>query len=582
MLIELRIENFAIIQKLETHFKDGLTTFTGETGAGKSIILDAITALVGGKADPSDIRAESERASLEAIFTLPENNREIIAHLLEREELDTDENFLILSREIRREGRSTARINGRVASVTLLREIGSYLVDIHGQSEHLSLLNPRQHLRLLDHFSESTPLLTAYQQVYRQLQNTRRELNNLRIVEEEALRRTDLLNFQVQEIESAHLQPDEEDTLRQERTRLANAENLASLIQQALNAMDESQDESLPASDLIGQASQALLSLARIDASQQRLADQASNIEDLISELNRDLRAYLEGIEFNPHRLEQVEERLDLINRLKRKYGATVEAVITFGQEAARQLEQIAHASERITELQAEEELLRDTLSGKAQELSACRHQAAEKLSKLVETELNDLSMPGARFAVGFSQAMDPDGLETPNGGRVAFDETGSDKVEFQIAPNPGEGLKPLVRIASGGETSRLMLALKNVLAKADEIPTLIFDEIDQGIGGRVGAIVGEKLWTLGQRHQVLCVTHLPQLAAFGDQHYRVQKQVKEGRTTTHVEKLEEIQRVDELAQMMGSLTDTNRSAAQEMLTAVKTRQQLLKTHGNG
>lgn len=582
MLIELRIENFAIIQKLEINFKNGLTTFTGETGAGKSIILDAITALVGGRADPSDIRAESERASLEAIFTLPENNREIIAHLLEREELDADENFLILSREIRREGRSTARINGRVASVTLLKEIGSYLVDIHGQSEHLSLLNPRQHIKLLDHFAESTPLLTDYQQVYRQLQNTRRELNNLRIVEDEALRRTDLLNFQVQEIESAHLKPEEEDSLRQERTRLANAENLATLIQQALNALDESQDESMPASDLIGQASQALISLARIDASQQPLVDQTAAIEDLMGELNRDLRAYLEGIEFNPHRLEEVEERLDLINRLKRKYGASVEAVITFGQEAARQLEQIAHASERITELQVEEELLRNTLSEKAQLLSTCRHQAAEKLSKAVETELNDLSMPGARFAVGFNQTLDADGLETASGSRVAFDETGSDKIEFQIAPNPGEGLKPLVRIASGGETSRLMLALKNVLAKADEIPTLIFDEIDQGIGGRVGSIVGEKLWQLGQRHQVLCVTHLPQLAAFGDQHYRVQKRVNEGRTTTHVEKLEEMQRIDELAQMMGSLTDTNRSAAQEMLTAVITREQLLKNHGSG
>ncbi|HWQ45808.1 MAG TPA: DNA repair protein RecN [Longilinea sp.] len=582
MLIELRIENFAIIQKLETNFKGGLTTFTGETGAGKSIILDAITALVGGRADPSDIRAESERASLEAIFTLPESSREVILHLLEREELDADENFLIISREIRREGRSTARINGRVASVALLREIGSYLVDIHGQSEHLSLLNPRQHLRLLDHFAESAPLLTAYQQVYRQLQNTRRELNNLRIVEEEALRRTDLLNFQVQEIESAHLLPDEEDTLRQERTRLANAENLATLVQQALSAMDESQDESLPASDLIGQATQALISLARIDTSQQRLADQAASIEDILSELNRDLRAYLEGIEFNPRRLEQVEDRLDLISRLKRKYGATVEAVIAFGQEAGRQLEQIAHASERITELQAEELLLRSTLSEKAQELSTCRRQAAETLSKAVEIELNDLSMPGARFAVGFSQTMDMDGLETATGGLVSFDETGADKVEFQIAPNPGEGLKPLVRIASGGETSRLMLALKNVLAKADEIPTLIFDEIDQGIGGRVGSIVGEKLWQLGQQHQVLCVTHLPQLAAFGDQHFRVQKRVNEGRTTTHVDRLEDAQRVDELAQMMGSLTDTNRSAAQEMINAVKEREQLLKNHGHG
>jgi DNA repair protein RecN (Recombination protein N) len=292
----------------------------------------------------------------------------------------------------------------------------------------------------------------------------------------------------------------------------------------------------------------------------------------LLNDLAMELRDYLEGIEFNPRRLEQVEERLDLLHKLQRKYGGSVESALVFAENAREELDAIAHATERIAELEKKETDLLADLAQRAAELTRLRREAAHKLEKGVERELNDLSMAGARFSVDFRSEPDPQGLPQPGGEPLAFDAGGCDRVEFLIAPNLGEGLKPLVKIASGGETSRLMLALKHVLAQADFVPTLIFDEIDQGIGGRVGGVVGEKLWQLGRRHEVLCVTHLPQLAAFGDQHFSVRKEVSSGRTNTVVCPLDDTQRLEELALMLGSLTDANRTAARETLTAARKR----------
>ncbi len=378
--------------------------------------------------------------------------------------------------------------------------------------------------------------------------------------------------FQAQEIEGAHLKPGEEAELRHERDRLANAETLASLSQQALNLLEEGSPEAPAVSDGLGQVVQALAGLSKIDSSQDELRDQAEQIEELLAEIALNLRDYLEKIEFNPRRLEQVEERLDLIHNLKRKYGGSIEAAIEFGKDARLKLETFSQSGERIAEMEADEQVLLQKLAGLAQALSARRAQAARALSGAMETELDDLRMAGARVAVELSTHPDPHGLPVGESARLAFDENGYDRAEFLIAPNPGEGLKPLVKIASGGETSRLMLALKNVLAKADDIPTLIFDEIDQGIGGRVGTVVGEKLWQLGRNHQVLCVSHLPQLAAFGDQHWRVQKLVEGGRTTTQVDKLEGKDRLDELALMLGNLSQASRAAAQEALEAARQR----------
>jgi DNA repair protein RecN (Recombination protein N) len=572
MLTELRIENFAIIQALDLEFKPGLITFTGETGAGKSIILDAITAVVGGRTDPTMIRAGAERASVEATFTLNEANRAPLTEILTREDLLDDPNYLTLTRELRREGRSTARVNGRNASINLVREIGEYLIDIHGQSEHLSLLNVRQHLHLLDRYAATEVELSEYRKVYDQLVALRRELNQLRQAEQDAERRTDLLSYQLQEIDAAQLRPGEEVELRQERERLANAENLASLAQQTLGLLDEGSPETPAMSDLIGQVVQSMTSLARIDESQANLLEQADSIAELLSDLALELRDYLENIEFNPKRLEQTEERLDLIHKLQRKYGGSIEAVLAFAETARQELDTIAHATERIAELEEKEAQMLKTLAIKAQALSRKRKAAGEALQVAVESELNDLSMSGARFSVDFQYMPDPEGVLLDSGETVSFDSTGIDRIEFLIAPNPGEGLKPLVKIASGGETSRLMLALKNVLAQADNIPTLIFDEIDQGIGGRVGMVVGEKLWQLGRRHEVLCVTHLPQLAAFGDQHFQVSKQIVGGRTITQVEQLDESHRLNELAQMLGSLNEANRAAASETLNIARRR----------
>jgi DNA repair protein RecN (Recombination protein N) len=576
MLSELRIENFAIIQKLELHFSQGLVIVTGETGAGKSILLDAIMALVGGRVEATMVRSGADRAVLEAEFSIPESTRSEISAVLEREGLDDGENAVTLGREIRSEGRTVARVNGRSVAVGLLKELGNYLVDIHGQAEHLSLLDVRSHLGLLDRYAAVGKELTEYRAQYHRLIEIRKELGSLRSLESEAERKSELLKFQAEEIETAALKIGEDEDLSAERNRLANAESLAASAQQALALLDEGSPETQSAADLLGEVTQLMSTLARIDSGRQGVLDQAEGIASQISDLSRDLHNYLEEIEFNPRRLEQVEDRLEIIHQLKRKFGGSIEAVLEFGKQARAQLETINHEEERINELEEKENSVIQDLLKLGEALSAKRKQAAQKMSTGVENELNDLSMKGAQFSVNFTRVEDEKGIPDANGKKLGFDASGFDQVEFLIAPNPGEGLKPLVKIASGGETSRLMLALKNVLAQADYVPTLIFDEIDQGIGGRVGAVVGEKLWNLSREHQVMCVTHLPQLAAYGGQHFNVHKEVSEGRTSTVVEALDDNGRIVELAQMTGSISESNLNAAREMIVEARQRQREL------
>jgi DNA repair protein RecN (Recombination protein N) len=566
MLSELTIQNFAIIDRLELDFGPGLVIFTGETGAGKSIIMDALDMLLGGQADATAIRSDADMARVEATFQLAGSERPAAHAILQREDLLDDENTVTLAREIRREGRSLPRINGRTVSLSLLKELGDTLVDIHGQSEHLSLLNIHAHLNLLDRYAEAGAQLADYRKTYQHLLGIRRDLESLHEAQRDAERRTEMLTFQAGEIEAARLKPGEDEDLRIERDRLANAESLASLAQQALSALDESTTESPTATDLIGQAVQSLAKLSQMDATQRTTADQSVLLEETLADLARTLRNYLEGIEFNPKRLEEVEERLDLIHRLERKYGGSLASVLAFAIDARKQLETITTAADRIGELEAEEAASLEELSGQGLALSQKRKQAAARMSRAIETELDDLKMAEARFAVDFQVKPDPEGVPLPDGSRLAFDGNGLDRVEFLIAPNPGEGLKPLARIASGGETSRLMLALKNVLAGAAQIPTLIFDEIDQGIGGRLGGTVGEKLWGLGRQHQVMVITHLPQLAAFGDQHFQVQKVIEKDRTLTRVARLTGEPRTLELAQMLGEVSEGTIRSAHEIL----------------
>lgn len=570
MLSELHIENFAIIDDLDLEFKPGLVIFTGETGAGKSILIDAVQTLLGGRADATLVRSQSERALVEGTFKIPLAARSTLHEILSREELLDDPEHVILGREIRINGRNVARVNGRSVNAGLLREIGEILVDVHGQSEHLSLLKVSQHLSLLDNFAGASSQLQRYQSSYQRLVQVRRELAELRQAEKDAVRRSETLSFQITEIETAHLRPGEEDALKEERNRLANAEGLASLVQEALVALDEGSPESPAATDLIGQVVHAVTALARLDPSRSTLSDQAALLAENLADLARELRSYQESIEFNPRRLDQVEERLGVLHNLKRKYGDTVEQVLAYAEKARLELDHITHAGERILQLQEEETALLDEVGREGEQLSQQRHAQAELLAHRVEAELDELHMSSARFQVDFQQRLDQNGVPLSDGRRVAFDSHGIERIEFMIAPNPGEGFKPLIKIASGGETSRLMLALKNVLANADQVPTLIFDEIDQGIGGRVGAVVGQKLSSLARQHQVLCVTHLPQLAAYGQQHYHVTKAVNEGRTTTQVEALNGETRLVELAQMFGELSQGTLQSAKELMSAVR------------
>ena len=567
MLTELYIRNFAIIDELELSLKEGLNIFTGETGAGKSIILDAVSTVVGGKTDPTFIREGTDRAIVEAVFR-PDENREAIREILKREDLpeDSDGDQILLSRDIRAGGRSSARVNGSSVNVNLLREIGRLLVDIHGQSDHLSLLNPSNHIVLLDRFAGNQELLKKYQAEFKKLQKIRTRLTEIRMNDEELLRKKDMLSFQMNEIRSAKINESEEETLKKDRDRLANAENLSQLTQKAMEQLEGRSEEYPGIFELLGYLSKSMDNLSRIDAELAPLGEEVAAINDALNELLASLQRYQETLEFNPARLDAIEERLALLNTLKRKYGGSLRAVLEFAARAEEQLAGLENISDQTEDLIRQETSVINLLSELAQELSDRRHEASRKVSESVEKELHELRMESAQFEIRFTQTAAENGLRDRHGRSLAYDENGFDQVEFLIAPNPGEGLKPLAKIASGGETSRLMLALKNTLAEADSIPSMIFDEIDQGIGGRVGSIVGEKLWLLSRNHQILCITHLPQLAAYYDVHFHVSKQLSDGRTRTLVKQLQPEESLREMAQLMGGDSPENRRASGAMI----------------
>ncbi len=541
---------------------------TGETGAGKSIIIDAVSLLLGAKPEATSVRTGCDRAVIEGVFDLPASPE--LRALLESNDLTNDEDpdRLWLAREIRSGGRSTARVNGRAVPAGLLRELGEQLIDIHGQSEHLSLLRPKEHVNLLDRYAGTWELREQFARLVGQWRATHKELSDLLKSEAELARRADMLKFQIDEIHAARLKPGEDDDLLLEQKRLANAEALAQFADEAYAALYEGEGETPAALDALAQAHKALSGLAKIDPKFAEHVTTLTSVVAQVDDLAREAKHYREAIQYSPKRLNAVEERLDLIKRLKRKYGATIGEVLAFGERAAKELDGLEHASERIEVLRRDADRWLHEIGRVGVDLSAARQAAAQKLSQAIEIELNDLRMAGARFGVDLRREADPNGAYADDE-RVAFDATGLDRVEFLIAPNVGEGLKPLVKIASGGETARLMLALKTVLSRADQTPTLIFDEIDQGIGGRVGSTVGQKLWGLSQHHQVVCVTHLPQLAGFGDAHFKVDKTIDGERTLTNVAALDYRARVQELAQMLGASGDGAIKSAKEILAGV-------------
>ncbi len=602
MLQELSITDFAIIQQIRLDFTGGLVIFTGETGAGKSIVLDAIGALLGDRMGADVVRAGAQRAVVEGVFALPwlltltalpaedvspssqgddeeggENRpdpRQELAHLLREYGLESGDDTIIITREVNQSGRTVARVNGRAIPVSVLGRIGALLVDVHGQGAHLALLRAEQHINYLDRYAETLPQRQALGDAVRRWQSLRREMATLRTSERELERRAELLRFQVDEIESAHLQPGEIEQLEQERVVLNNAERLREESEIAHAALTGAEDgETSGVLDLLATAERTLADLARLDPSLAEARTQLDESRYQLEDVAATLRAYRDRAEADPERLAEIEERLDRISRLRRKYGATVEEILTYAAESARELEQIERRDERIAELEDEIERQRVSLGRQAEALSRARQQSATRMSAAMEQALDRLNMQQARFFVQIERHPHADGVPAgPDTQRMAITPTGIDRVEFLIAPNPGEPPRPLARIASGGETARLMLALKSILAEADATPTLIFDEVDAGISGITGQIVGEMLWQLARAHQVICVTHLPQLATFGDQHWHVAKRVAEGRTSTVVTELDAAHRTLEIAQMLGGVaTETAARNAAELLDRAAT-----------
>lgn len=600
MLHELSIQNFAIIDDLHLTFGEGLNILTGETGAGKSIIIDALGLLLGDRGAAEWVRAGTELALIEAIFQVPaasEVASEVNAILVDQALDDPDSpEWLTLNREVRRNGRNVCRINGRSVSLQILSDVAALLIDVHGQGEHLNLLRPRTHIYLLDRFAGLMAQRQELAQQVSTLRKVRAELQRLRQDARTIAQRVDLLSFQAEEIADARLRAGEEEDLDNERLRLGNAEALLQLAQAAATILNVGEGEMPGAADLVGEAAGRIERLARIDPSMQSAADAAQGVLEEIGDLARTMEDYAEQLEFNPERLLEVEERLELLSNLKRKYGDTIEQIIAFGERAQTELDGLSNWEVKTAELEEQEERLLRKIGKLGAQLSKQRAEAGETLARSIENELADLRMARARFGVAVEQVERADGAYLPDGRRVAFDSMGIDQVEFLISANPGEPLKPMAKVASGGETARLMLALKSVLTHADATPTLIFDEIDQGIGGRVGAIVGQKLWFLTGRqflrngdtivlggkdargekivpHQVLCITHLPQLAAFGDKHFTVNKRVYqvdgEERTSTVVRDLDEAARIEELTIMLGATSEAGRRSVEEMMADV-------------
>ena len=576
MLEELRIRNFAIIDNLELGFAPGFNVITGETGAGKSIIIDAVELLLGSKADAGMLRAGAEKAVIEGVFAVNGIARELLLPVLQRESLIEDEaaaDLVTLARELRSSGRSLARVNGVTVNQDVLREVGAVLVDIHGQSEHLSLLDSRNHLDLLDRFADLLEVRGALHSLVSRLHGVRQQIRALLEDEAALQRRADMLRREVEEIDAAALRPGEDDELRAERKRLANSEQLATLTNEAVNLLsgDDSAGEHTGV-DLLMRVAVIMGKLAAIDPEMNDMAEMADGISAQAQELAMELAGYIDEIEYDPQRLNDIEERLELINTLRRRYGVTIELVLEHAEKAREELSNIEHSEERLQELREKETLMLRQIGELGASISKVRHNIGQQLARQVVNELKDLRMERTQFEVSLVSSEDPEGCYVGEQ-RLAFDGTGIDQVEFLLSANPGEPLRPLAKVASGGEAARIMLALKRVLTRADHTPTLIFDEVDQGIGGRVGGVVGEKLWELSNGHQVLVVTHLPQLAGYADRHYHVRKSVEGERTATRVIELtEEAQRIAELSDMLGATGEGSRQSAHEILDEARVR----------
>ena len=549
MLSSLQIENVAVIQKAEVHFKPGLNVLTGETGAGKSILIDSINAILGNRTSKDLVRTGASKAVIRAAF---EQVPDAVLNSLEKAGYERSD-ALMLSREITAEGKSTCRINGMPATASVLRELCGGLININGQHDSLGLLNPARHLGILDDYAQNDAEFQEYYVLYRELVRIKRELDAMITDEAEKQRKIDLLSYQVQEIEDAGLTAGEEQTLESRRKILANASAIRDKIAQSY-ALLSGDDESSGAVDLLGEASHAIDTAAQLDdalaAASSQLLDLYYNAKDVAA----DLIGRLDSYDTNDAELDEIEQRLDLIYKLKRKYGDTVEDVIEFGQNAREELERIQSSQERHDHLQAEKRRLYALAREKAEALTQTRLNAFEALNKRISGTLDFLNMPGVRMTLRHT--------------RGPLASHGQDSIEFYISTNPGEAPKPLAKIASGGELSRITLAIKNAMADKDAVPTVIYDEIDSGVSGKAAGRIGEVLRQSAQGHQILCITHTAQIAALADCHLLIQKNVANDRTYTEIHPLDEEGRVEALARLISGdhVTDISRANAREML----------------
>ena len=554
MLLELRVKNLGIIESIDWNLSSGLNVITGETGAGKSLVIDAVETLLGGKVGEEVIRHGSDEAQIEGVFTLPDN--EILPQfreLLAERGLKSDEENLVISCEFKRQGRSIVRVNGHAMPRGVLHQIGRLLIDIHGQSEHLSLLDTKYHLDFLDAYGHTMDLRYSFSAKVAELNKLEQELEALVEAEKDAARHEEFLRFQLDEIRRAELRVGEEEELERERNILSSAEKLKAMSYEAYQALckEDASRTSAPALDKLNEALGVMKKLVELDPT---LKQQLNCLEETVygvEEMARDIRTYGERLEDNPERLEEVELRFELMKSLKRKYGHTVADILSYLEKTEKELEGISLSSQRKVELDKMCSQFKAEMGKIASELSKARSAAAEKLVAEVKKELQDLNMSQVEFEVSITREEAEEGIPLPDGKTYVFNNEGVDVVEFMASTNPGEPVKPITKIASTGEISRFTLALKGALSEVDSIPILIFDEIDIGVGGRSGEIIGKKLWTLARNRQVICVTHLPQIAAFADAHYNVHKHESGARTVSKLQALEGESRTKEIAVML-------------------------------
>jgi len=574
LLAELRVKDIGIIEEINWRLSQGLNIITGETGAGKSLVIDAVETLLAGKLDEEAVRHGASEAQIEGVFALPQNESiSQLRELLTERGLQENEETLVISCELQRQGRSMVRVNGHAVARGLLHQIGRYLVDVHGQSEHLSLLDKKYHLDFIDAYAHTLDMRHSFGTKAIELHKAEQELKALVEGEKELARREEFLRFQIDEIRRASLREGEEEELEKERNILTSAEKLKALSYEAYQAL-YGEDVSHPSAlDKLNEAVRTMKKLTDVDAT---LQSQLGFLEETsfgLEEVARSIRAYSDRLEYDPKRLEEIESRLELVRNLKRKYGQTVVEVLDYLRRAEKELDGLSYSAERRVELEEMCSYLKEEMGHIAFELSQARTQATRKLEAEVKQEFRDLNMSQIVFEVAITQVQAGDGIPFPDGATYAFTNEGVDIVEFMVSTNPGEPLKPLTRIASTGEMSRFMLALKGALSQADNIPVLIFDEIDIGVGGRSGEIIGRKLWALARNRQVICVTHLPQVAAFADAHYRVHKELSGTRTLSRLQTLNGESQLKELAVMLGGsqYTTTSLDNAHELLQKAMT-----------